>query len=110
MKIAIIPVSEEGRKLAERISSLLAEENKIMKRGEVRSHFHQFDAFVFIGAMGICVRTIAPLIHDKHTDPAVVCVDSRGRNVVSVLNLTIKAFGHSIPWRSVSIGPWWMSK
>ena len=86
MKIAIIPVSEEGRKLAERISSLLAEENRIMKRGEVRSHFHQFDAFVFIGAMGICVRTIAHLIHDKHTDPAVVCVDSRGKNVVSVLS------------------------
>ena len=86
MKIAIIPVSEEGRKLAERISSLLAEENKIMKRGEVRSYFHQFDAFVFIGAMGICVRTIAPLIHDKHTDPAVTCVDSMGRNVVSVLS------------------------
>ena len=86
MKIAIIPVSEEGRKLAERISSLLAEDNKIMKRGEVRSHFHQFDAFVFIGAMGICVRTIASLIHDKHTDPAVVCVDSKGRNVVSVLS------------------------
>ena len=86
MKIAIVPVSEEGRKLAERISSLLVEENRMIKRGEVSSLFHQFDAFAFIGAMGICVRTIAPLIHDKHTDPAVVCVDSMGRNVVSVLS------------------------
>ncbi len=86
MKIAIVPVSEEGGKLAERISSLLVEENKIAKRSEVRRLFHDYDAFVFVGAMGICVRTIAPLIHDKHDDPAVVCVDSMGRNVVSVLS------------------------
>ena len=86
MKIAIVPVSEEGGKLAERISSLLVEENKIAKRSEVRRLFHEYDAFVFVGAMGICVRTIAPLIHDKHDDPAVVCVDSMGRNVVSVLS------------------------
>ena len=86
MKIAIVPVSEEGGKLAERISSLLVEENKIVKRSEVRRLFHEYNAFVFVGAMGICVRTIAPLIHDKHDDPAVVCVDSMGRNVVSVLS------------------------
>ena len=44
------------------------------------------DAFVFIGAMGICVRTIAPYIKDKHEDPAVVCVDSMGLNAISVLS------------------------
>ena len=36
--------------------------------------------------MGICVRTIAPLVNDKHEDPAVVCVDSLGLNAVSVLS------------------------
>ena len=36
--------------------------------------------------MGICVRTIAPYIEDKHIDPAVVCVDSLGMNVISVLS------------------------
>ena len=46
----------------------------------------EFDAFVFIGAMGICVRTIAPLIKDKHEDPAVICVDSMGLHAVSVLS------------------------
>ena len=46
----------------------------------------KFDAFVFIGAMGICVRTIAPLVNDKHEDPAVVCVDSMGMNAISVLS------------------------
>ncbi len=36
--------------------------------------------------MGICVRTIAPFVKDKHEDPAVVCIDSLGQNVVSVLS------------------------
>ena len=36
--------------------------------------------------MGICVRTIAPYINDKHEDPAVVCIDSLGQNVISVLS------------------------
>ena len=36
--------------------------------------------------MGICVRTIAPYIKDKHEDPAVVCVDSLGLNAISVLS------------------------
>ena len=41
--------------------------------------FHQREAFVFVGALGICVRYIAPHVADKRTDPAVVCVDSTGR-------------------------------
>lgn len=41
---------------------------------------------VFIGAMGICVRSIAPYIKSKYTDPAVVCIDSTGKYVVSVLS------------------------
>lgn len=50
------------------------------------SSFRYFDALIFIGAMGICVRAIAPHIRDKHTDPAVVCVDSTGRFAVAVLS------------------------
>ncbi len=48
--------------------------------------WNSYDAFVFIGAMGICVRTIAPYVNDKHSDPAVVCIDSLGKHVVSVLS------------------------
>ena len=55
-------------------------------RSEVGKLWKTFDAFVFIGAMGICVRTIAPYIKDKHEDPAVVCIDSLGKNVISVLS------------------------
>lgn len=44
------------------------------------------DSLVFIGALGICVRAIAPWVTDKHTDPAVVCLDSMGRHAIAVLS------------------------
>lgn len=48
--------------------------------------FRAAKQILFIGAMGICVRSIAPFVRDKHTDPAVVCADSQGNYVVSVLS------------------------
>lgn len=48
--------------------------------------FGEAKAIVFIGAMGICVRSIAPYIKDKYKDPAVVCIDSTGKYVISVLS------------------------
>ncbi len=59
---------------------------KSIQRTDVGDQWNDFDAFIFIGAMGICVRTIAPYMKDKHTDPAVVCIDSMGKHVVSVLS------------------------
>ena len=83
-KIAIIQISKEG----ERIASMLQREFRAtqLTRMEVGCQWNDFDAFIFIGAMGICVRTIAPFIKDKHEDPAVVCVDSLGLHVISVLS------------------------
>ncbi len=83
-KTAIIPISEEGRNMA----CMLQQEFQatVIKRAEVAKRWKDFDAFIFIGAMGICVRTIATLIDDKHTDPAVICVDSMGNHVISVLS------------------------
>ena len=83
-KIAIIQISEAGSEIA---SMLERQFNaKIIKRTDVGKQWSKFDAFIFIGAMGICVRTIAPFIKDKHQDPAVVCIDSLGQNVISVLS------------------------
>ncbi len=44
------------------------------------------DGMVFVMASGIVVRTIAPLLASKATDPAVVVMDSRGDFVVSLLS------------------------
>ena len=83
-KIAIIQISEAGKNIAQILQRELGA--KAITRTEIGKHWGEFDAFVFIGAMGICVRTIAPYIKDKHEDPAVVCVDSLGLNVISVLS------------------------
>ena len=88
-KIAIIQISEEGKNIARLIQSqVFAQKNEaeIISRTNVGKRWKDFDAFVFVGAMGICVRTIAPYIKDKHEDPAVVCVDSLGLNAISVLS------------------------
>jgi precorrin-4 C11-methyltransferase len=86
MKIAIVPVSIESRTIARKLQKALSGETKLLARGEVKDTFHEFDAFIFVSALGICVRTIAPVIKDKYTDPAVVCVDSTGKNVIAVLS------------------------
>ena len=83
-KVAIIQISEAGKDIAYTLKRELSAE--IINRIEIGKQWSEFDAFVFIGAMGICVRTIAPYIKDKHEDPAVVCVDSIGQNAISVLS------------------------
>ena len=83
-QIAIIQISEAGKDIAQILQREFGA--KTITRTEIGKYWDKFDAFVFIGAMGICVRTIAPYIKDKHEDPAVVCVDSLGLNVISVLS------------------------
>ena len=83
-KIAVIQISEAGKDIAQDLQREL--KAKIISRSDVGQQWKLFDAFIFIGAIGICVRTIAPYIKDKHEDPAVVCVDSLGLNVISVLS------------------------
>ena len=48
--------------------------------------FADSDALVFVGSCGIAVRMIAPFVKDKKTDPAVLCVDERGKFVISLLS------------------------
>ena len=70
--IRIETINESGRKIATTI-----------KREQLN---FQGEAIIYIGALGICVRKIQSFIKDKHTDPAVVCVDSTGRYVIPVLS------------------------
>lgn len=64
----------EGTEQIESLSSFL------------EANFQQSELFVFIGAMGICVRSIAPFIQDKASDPAIVNMDIKGEYVQSVLS------------------------
>ena len=95
---AIILVSESSLRLAQKIGVLLPDSG-IYCRKEldgctviksytqfIKENWSSLEQIVFIGAMGICVRSIAPYIKDKYKDPAVVCVDSTGRFVIPVLS------------------------
>lgn len=50
------------------------------------SRFGDFAGLLFVGALGICVRSIAPHLQDKASDPAVVNVDDAGRFAQAVLS------------------------
>lgn len=98
MKKAIILTSESGLSIAKIIQNELPEfaiytkldiEDTIRISSTnscIEGLFEDSDVIFFIGAMGICVRSIAPYIKDKHTDPAVVNIDSTGKYVISVLS------------------------
>ena len=51
----------------------------------VTENFTKRDGFCFVGALGICVRMIAPSLESKQKDPAVVCVDDHGQHAQSVI-------------------------
>ncbi|MFI3283327.1 MAG: precorrin-4 C(11)-methyltransferase [Rikenellaceae bacterium] len=54
--------------------------------GWTRENFSNYEALIFIGAIGIAVRCIAPVVESKLSDPAVINVDSEGSYVVSLLS------------------------
>lgn len=97
-KTAIILVSETSLALAQTIAKELKETDIYTKSQLegctqihsyshfIREHFTERDAWVFIGALGICVRSVAPFITNKYDDPAVLVVDSTGRFVIPVLS------------------------
>ncbi|WP_289053830.1 precorrin-4 C(11)-methyltransferase [Carboxylicivirga marina] len=49
-------------------------------------NFNQLDSLIFIGALGITVRSVAPFIQSKQSDPAVINLDIYGRFVQSVVS------------------------
>ena len=92
MRIAILTVTDTGFKLAEKISARTG--GDIFGKGKnfdslknfVAEIFTKFDALIFICATGIAVRVIAPHIVSKLQDPAVIVIDERGQNVISLLS------------------------
>lgn len=96
--IALLPVTEAGAPLARTIRKEFPEATLYSAAGLpdgiritslpafLEEKFASFDALIFIGALGICVREIAPFLRDKHHDPAVVCVDTSGRYAIPVVS------------------------
>ena len=102
MKLSIICFSLTGLHTAERLEQawkrqgaevLLARKSKYLEDSIVGStsawageRFRQDDGIVFVGACGIAVRSIAPYVASKKSDPAVLVVDECGTFVISLLS------------------------
>lgn len=82
----IIYLNEAGRNVADKIATELKDYETTLIKDFNENLFLSSQVLIFVGALGVCVRMIAPFIKDKHADPAVVCVDSIGRNVIAVLS------------------------
>ena len=85
MKIAIIAITEEGNKTAQELTVSLKgsqvyflSESHALRR-TVEEVFDRYEGLIFIMALGIVIRVIAPFIKSKHVDPAVVVVDESRR-------------------------------
>ena len=81
MRVLCCSVTDRGAMLARRLpyehrhGSLMA---------TVRDAWNQVDALVLVCATGVAVRATAPLLADKATDPAVVCLDDTARWAVAL--------------------------
>ncbi len=86
-KIAALYITDRGRLLAERLKGLYPDLTLAKYgRGRTKKTWEEHGGLIFIMAAGIVVRTIAPMIKDKKTDPAVVVLDENGKYAVSLLS------------------------
>lgn len=91
MKLAFLAFTEKGFALAGSLAQTLG--GSVMRCGKpdslsdwTQKHFTDDDGLVFVGAVGIAVRAIAPYIEKKWKDPAVVAVDECARFAVPLLS------------------------
>ncbi len=100
--IRIIGFTSKGVLLAHRIAAELSAKgavatvhtvhsrsnpaNEVSLHAWVAQAWNEADALVFVGACAIAVRSIAPHLVSKLTDPAVVVVDEAARYVVSLVS------------------------
>ena len=87
-KIAIITHSQAGEKLAQTIlkAGWKAEWIPKEQNAVTETLMKEYDALLFIGSLGICVRCIAPFLKSKKNDPAILNADVNGHFVQPVVS------------------------
>ena len=76
MSKIIITHSDKGETLAKSITSNGFDASIVRSPKNYEEVWNANEALIFIGALGICVREIAPFLKDKKTDPAVINLDA----------------------------------
>ena len=82
--IAFLTFTDRGEALAEKLAGELGGETARAGRDLnlecwTEAAFREKRALVYVGAVGIAVRAIAPYLKHKAEDPAVLAVDETGR-------------------------------
>lgn len=87
-KTYILSFSKKGHLLAIDLAKELNGEAIRVKnlKEEVKNVFQRGNIIIFVGAIGIATRGIAPLIKNKTMDPAVIVVDELGQYVIPILS------------------------
>lgn len=98
-KIYIISFTEKGAELSLKLQNIYHDallyskypaENIKMLEKDIKSFtadiFKESKAVIFISAIGIAVRAVAPLIVSKDKDAAVIVIDDTGKYVIPVLS------------------------
>ncbi len=86
--IGLVSVTAAGARAAARVAAAWPDQTRHYEAPAaeaVRRAWVDCDQLVCFLATGATVRLVAPLLADKHTDPAVVCVDEAGRHAVALL-------------------------
>lgn len=94
MNIAIISVTNQGKHISDNLYSELIENPLILNvdqyhknvKNTVKSVFDKYDCIIGIMASGIMIRSIAPYVQSKLTDPAVLLIDDNSNFVISLLS------------------------
>ena len=94
MKVAIVSVSDKGKKLAVTIKEKMDNDSTIIRADVFHKNvkkclkiaFYEYDAIIAVMACGILIRSIAPYIESKTSDPAVLNIDDNGNFVISTLS------------------------
>lgn len=102
MKISIICFTLTGQQTGEKLKKALEKQKhavslyakskyisdsiKESTKEWAGEQFESADGIIFIGATGIAVRSIAPYVASKKTDPAVLVTDECGKFVISLLS------------------------
>lgn len=88
--IRIFALTEPGRCLAENLAKQLEGAQVSFKpqpfAEEVHRAFRAGEQLIFICATGIVIRTLAPVLVNKHEDPPVLVMDERGEFVIPLLS------------------------
>jgi cobalt-precorrin 5A hydrolase / precorrin-3B C17-methyltransferase len=86
-RLVVFYITNKGFEVAKKIAGFYPDAEVLkFETAAVSRVWRNSGRLVFVMAAGIVVRSIAALLQDKKTDPAVVVIDEKGSHIVSLLS------------------------